>query len=203
VKDTDSRERPMWRTRWTVPTGRYGDAPHPPVLLVFIRIGERNPNRTVPRLQELTHYLWQGERQRGGHHLYDGRIPIVARSGCAISARAVRPDVPPLRSRPPGAAPGGGRQPAREAADAREEEEAKVRRAGYQEQVRRAAQEYDAKKTAEREARAPSALTAGEFTDERWAAAQTTGWDGPKVSWQGHAYSILHACAHEPLSRCP
>ncbi|MGA5292254.1 replication-relaxation family protein [Streptomyces pseudogriseolus] len=78
VKDTDGKERPMWRTRWTVPEGRYGDEPHPPVLLVFNRIGERNPNRTVPRLMELTRHLWQGERQRGGHHLYDRKIPITA-----------------------------------------------------------------------------------------------------------------------------
>ncbi|MFJ3786835.1 hypothetical protein [Streptomyces sp. NPDC090093] len=78
MKDTDGRERPMWRTRWTVPQGRYGDAPHPPVLLVFNRIGERNPNRTVPHLMELTRHLWQGERQRGGHHLYDRKIPIIA-----------------------------------------------------------------------------------------------------------------------------
>jgi hypothetical protein len=71
AQDTDGKERPMWRTRWTVPEGRYGDTPHPPVLLVFNRVGERNPNRTVPRLQELARHLWQGERQRGGHHLYD------------------------------------------------------------------------------------------------------------------------------------
>ncbi|CAM5447953.1 hypothetical protein ACTFBT_00105 [Streptomyces microflavus] len=42
-KDTDGKERPMWRTRWTAPEGRCGGAPHPPVLLVFNRIGERNP----------------------------------------------------------------------------------------------------------------------------------------------------------------
>ncbi|MFJ2847064.1 replication-relaxation family protein [Streptomyces griseofuscus] len=60
VKDTDGKERPMWRTCWTVPEGRYGESPHPPVLLVFNHIGERNPNRTVPRLQALTRHLWQG-----------------------------------------------------------------------------------------------------------------------------------------------
>ena len=53
TKDTDGKERPMWRTRWTVPEDRYGEEPHPPVLLVFNHIGERNPNRTKPRLQEL------------------------------------------------------------------------------------------------------------------------------------------------------
>ncbi len=39
----------------------------------------RNSLHAIPRLQELTRHLWQGERQRGGgHHLYDGKIPIVA-----------------------------------------------------------------------------------------------------------------------------
>jgi hypothetical protein len=47
------------------------------VLLVFNRIGERNPNRTIPRLMELTRHLWQGQRRKGFHD-YDGRIPIIA-----------------------------------------------------------------------------------------------------------------------------
>ncbi|MEU6950626.1 hypothetical protein ABZ957_36305 [Streptomyces sp. NPDC046316] len=64
VKDTDGRERPMWRTHWNAPATRSGDATHPPVLLVCNRIGERNPNRTIPRLQELTRHLWQGRGQR-------------------------------------------------------------------------------------------------------------------------------------------
>ncbi|MEE1735193.1 hypothetical protein PUR49_01360 [Streptomyces sp. BE147] len=76
VKDTDGRERPMWRTRWNAPATWSGDATYPPVLLVFNRIGQRNPNRTIPRLMEPTRHLWEGERQKGGHHHYDGRIPI-------------------------------------------------------------------------------------------------------------------------------
>ncbi|MDT0616475.1 replication-relaxation family protein, partial [Streptomyces lancefieldiae] len=43
VKDVDGKERPMWRTRWWVPDGRHSDQPHPPLLLVFNRIGPRNP----------------------------------------------------------------------------------------------------------------------------------------------------------------
>ncbi len=78
AKDTDGTERPIWRTRWTAPEGRYGDAPHPPVLLVFNRLGERNPDRTAARLIELTRHLWKGEWQREGYHLYDGKIPIIA-----------------------------------------------------------------------------------------------------------------------------
>lgn len=70
--------------RCGAPTGtfghRSGDATHPPVLLVFNRIGERSRNCTIPRLQELTRHLWQGrgQRQKGGHHHYDGKIPIIA-----------------------------------------------------------------------------------------------------------------------------
>ncbi|MGW9116630.1 replication-relaxation family protein [Streptomyces sp. NPDC055663] len=75
VKDTDGKERPMWRTRWTVPEA--AEAPHPPILLVFNRLGDRNPNRTIPRLAELTRHLWVGERFED-HHLYDGKIPITA-----------------------------------------------------------------------------------------------------------------------------
>ncbi|MFJ2967531.1 hypothetical protein ACIPIC_35225 [Streptomyces collinus] len=62
VKDTDGKERTMWRTRWSAPDTWSGDAAYPPVLLVFNRVGERNPDRTVPRLAELTRHLWQGKR---------------------------------------------------------------------------------------------------------------------------------------------
>lgn len=37
----------------------------------------RIDNRTVPRLAELTRPLWEGEWFEG-HHLYDGKIPIIA-----------------------------------------------------------------------------------------------------------------------------
>ncbi|MFI0990542.1 replication-relaxation family protein [Streptomyces exfoliatus] len=181
VKDTDGKERPMWRTRWTVPEGRYGDAPHPPVLLVFNRLGERPPERTIPRLMELTRHLWQGERQRGGHHLYDGRIPIVAvglgnlrKHGPAgpVFLRFGRDHMQPLLE-----AIG---NPRREAADVREEQETKARQAEYQAQVRRAAREHDAKKAAEREARRPACANCGtRFTDERWEAAEKTNWGVP------------------------
>ncbi|MGW7825017.1 replication-relaxation family protein [Streptomyces puniciscabiei] len=68
VKDVDGRERPMWRTRWWVPGGRYGDQPHLPLLLVFNRVGPHNPNTTViAQLAELTHQHWQGEAHDGFH----------------------------------------------------------------------------------------------------------------------------------------
>ncbi|WP_406415202.1 replication-relaxation family protein [Streptomyces sp. NBC_00873] len=182
VKDTDGRERPMWRTRWTAPATWSGDATHPPVLLVFNHIGERNPNRTVPRLSELTRHLWQGERQKGGYHHYDGRIPIIATGlqnlrehGPAgpVFLRFGRDHMQPLRE-----AIG---NPRREAADARAREEAKVRQDEYQAQVRRVAQEQAAKKAAEREARRPVCTGCGaRFTDERWEAAHATDWGAPK-----------------------
>ncbi|MFE2038597.1 replication-relaxation family protein [Streptomyces scopuliridis] len=48
TKDTDGKERPMWRTRWTAPDTWSGDRSHPPVLLVFNHIGERNPQPHDP-----------------------------------------------------------------------------------------------------------------------------------------------------------
>ncbi|MGV9761677.1 hypothetical protein ACWDUC_38565 [Streptomyces tricolor] len=184
MKDTDGKERPMWRTRWTVPEGRYGDTPHPPVLLVFNRIGERNPNRTVPRLMELTRHLWQGERQRGGHHLYDRKIPIIA-----VGLNQLREHGPAGlvfarfgRSGPQTLLEAIG-NPRREAADAREQEEAKARAAQYQAEVQRVAQEHDAKQAAEREARRPVCTGCGtRFTDARWKAVQPTDWGATKDS---------------------
>ncbi|MGW3461539.1 hypothetical protein ACWDE9_18955 [Streptomyces olivaceoviridis] len=182
VKDTDGRERPMWRTRWPAPATWSGDATFPPVLLVFNRIGERNPDRTVPRLMELTRHLWQGDRQKGGHHHYDGRIPIIATG------------LNPLREHGPAGAVflRFGRDhkqhlweaignPRREAADARAREEARIRQEEYQAQVRRAAQEQAARKAAVREARRPICADCGaKFTDERWEAAQATDWGRPR-----------------------
>ncbi|MFE3907273.1 hypothetical protein ACFXPY_45425 [Streptomyces sp. NPDC059153] len=182
MKDTDGRERPMWRTRWTAPDTWSGDRTHPAVLLVFNHIGERNPNRTVLRLSELTRHLWEGERQKGGYHQYDGRIPIIATGlqnlrehGPAgpVFLRFGRDRMQPLRD-----AIG---NPRREAADARAREEAKVRQDEYRAQVRRAAREQAAKKEAEREARRPVCTGCGaRFTDERWEAAHATDWGAPK-----------------------
>lgn len=178
MKDTDGRERPMWRTRWTAPASWSGDGTHPPVLLVFNRIGDRNPNRTVPRLTELTRHLWEGERQRGGHHVYDGRIPVIATGlqnlrehgpvGPAF-LRFGRDGMQPLLE-----AIG---NPRREAADAREREEARARQQEYKAQLRQEAEQ----KEAEREARRPACASCGaKFTDDRWEAAASYPKDGPR-----------------------
>ncbi|MFF4227403.1 replication-relaxation family protein [Streptomyces abikoensis] len=182
MKDTDGKVRPMWRTRWTAPEGQPGDAPHPPVLLVFNHIGARDPNRTVLRLIELTRHLWQGERQKGGHHHYDGRIPIIAtglrnlrQHGPAgpVFLRFGRDRMQPLLE-----AIG---NPRREAADAHDREAARLAQEEYKAQVRRAAEQQAAKKAAEREARRPVCAGCGvKFTDERWEVARATDWGTPK-----------------------
>ncbi|WP_318199198.1 hypothetical protein [Streptomyces sp. SCL15-4] len=187
MKDTDGTERPMWRTRWSAPATFSGDRAHPPVLLVFNPIGERNPARTIARLHELTRHLWQGERAEGFHD-YDGKIPIIATSlkklrehgptGPAF-LRLGRTHLQPLRD-----AIG---NPRREAAQARAREAARARQEEYQAQVRRAAQEQAAKQAAEaareaaqREARRPACASCGtRCTDERWEAAEKTNWGVP------------------------
>lgn len=194
VKDTDGRERPMWRTRWSAPATWSGDAAYPPVLLVFNRIGERNPNRTIPRLMELTRHLWQGERQKG-FHVYDGSIPIIATGlnqlrehgpASPVFLRFGRAQMQPLLE-----AIG---NPRREAAEARAREEARTHQEEHQAQVQRAAREQAAKKAAEREARRPVCADCGaKFTDERWETAQATDWDGPKDS---HPH-LCDACKHK------
>ncbi|MGW7137459.1 hypothetical protein [Streptomyces xanthophaeus] len=178
MKDTDGKERPMWLTRWTAPATWSGDMIHPPVLLVFNRVGERNPNRTIPRLQELTRHLWEGERQQDGHHDYDGRIPIIAvglrnrrehgPTG-AVFARFGRAHPQSLLE-----AIGNSR---REAAEARARDEARARQEKHQAQLRRVATAQAEKKAAEREARRPVCADCGaQFTNERWEVAGATDW---------------------------
>ncbi|MEU0060604.1 replication-relaxation family protein [Streptomyces sp. NPDC006334] len=68
--DPDGTQRPMWRTRWWVRDDPGGHVPPPPLLLVFNRIGPRNPNTVIPHLAELTRQHWDGEA-------HDGKLPIV------------------------------------------------------------------------------------------------------------------------------
>lgn len=125
-----------------------------------------------------------GERQRGGHHLYDQKIPIIAvvlpnlqqyGPAGAVFLRFGRDHMQPLLD-----AIG---NPRRDAADAREAEEARARQAEYQAQVQRAAQDQAAKKAAEREARRPVCTSCEtKFTDKRWETAQATDWGTPTDS---------------------
>ncbi|WP_225080784.1 replication-relaxation family protein [Streptomyces sp. CoT10] len=177
VKDVDGKERPMWRTRWWVPDGRHGDQPHPPLLLVFNRVGPRNPNTVIAQLAELTHRHWQGEAH-DGFHMYDGKLPIVVTGmrllkehgpAGAVFRRFGRSQNQTLLE-----AIG---NPRREAHDARQQAEYAARERAYREQLRRTAEQQKA----EREARRPVCASCGtRFTDERWKAIEPAGWDAPR-----------------------
>ncbi|WP_246112101.1 replication-relaxation family protein [Streptomyces hawaiiensis] len=137
VKDVDGKQRPMWRTRWWVPDGRHADEPHPPLLLVFNRVGPRNPNTVIAQLAELTQRHWQGTAY-DGFHMYDGKLPIVVTGmkqlkehgpAGAIFRRFGRPHNQTLLE-----AIG---NPRREAHDARQQAEYEAREREYKEQLRR------------------------------------------------------------------
>ncbi|WP_189711940.1 replication-relaxation family protein [Streptomyces phaeofaciens] len=173
VKETDGTERPMWRTRWWAPDGRRGDLPHPPLLLVFNRLGPRNPNTVIPQLAELTRRHWEGKAYEA-FHTYDGKLPIVA-TGMnmlrehgptgAIFWRFGRGDMQPL--------PEAIGNPRREASDAHARTEQEAREREYEDQLRRTAQQQNA----EQEARRPvCARCSTKFTNERWRAIEPADW---------------------------
>lgn len=165
IKDTDGKDKPMWRTRWMARVAERGEAPHPPVLIVFNHLGARDPNRTVPRLQELTHPLWAGE-PADGYSSYDRKIPIIATGlrnlrdhgpNGPIFLRLGRTHMQPLRD-----AIG---NPRRDAVLARRAERARAQQEEYQEQLRRAAEQ----KRAEHEAARPACAGCGTKLDnDRW-----------------------------------
>ncbi|MFF0700190.1 hypothetical protein ACFYVC_07785 [Streptomyces tendae] len=177
VKDVDGKERPMWRTRWWVPDGRHGDRPLPPLLLVFNRIGPRNPDTVMAQLAELTERHWKGAWYEGGFHMYDGKLPIVVTGmkqlkehgpAGAVFRRFGRPHKQTLLD-----AIGNRR---REAADARQRAEHDARQREHQEELRRIAAQH----RAEREACRPVCAGCGtRFTDERWKAIEPAGWGRP------------------------
>lgn len=179
-KDVEGKERPMWRPRWWVPDGRHGDRPHPPLLLVFNRVGPRNPNTVIAQLAELTQRHWQGHDYDGDFHMYDGKLPIVV-TGMkllqehgptgAVFRRLGRSHDQTLLE-----AIG---NPRREAHDAQKQVEYAARQREHQEELRRIAEQHEA----EREARRPVCAGCGtKFTDERWKAIEPAGWDTPRES---------------------
>ncbi|WP_434976514.1 hypothetical protein [Streptomyces puniciscabiei] len=178
VKDVDGTERPMWRTRWWVPDGLHGDQPHPPLLLVFNRIGPRNPNTVIAQLAELTQRHWQGTAYDDGFHMYDGKLPIVVTGMKQLKEHGPAGTVFRRFGRPHNQtlleAIG---NPRREAHDARQQAGYAAREREYKEQLRCVAQE----RAAEQEARRP--VCAGcdtRFTDERWKAIEPAGWGAPR-----------------------
>ncbi|MFB6775526.1 replication-relaxation family protein [Streptomyces sp. NPDC056337] len=178
VKDVDGKERPMWRTRWWVPDGRHSDRPHPPLLLVFNRIGPRNPNTVTRQLAELTERHWKGTWYDGGFHMYDGKLPIVVTGmkhlkehgpAGAVFRRFGRPHHQTLLE-----AIG---NPRREAHDARKQAEHAARQREHQEELRRIAAQH----RAEREDSRPVCAGCGtRFTDARWKATEPAGWGAPR-----------------------
>jgi hypothetical protein len=179
VKDTDGREKAMWRTRWSAPPGRYGDVPHPPVLLVFHQVGPRPAAGQIKQVAALTRQHWQGEWDTdGGHHIYDGKIPIVATTLDLL--REHGPTGPAFHRF--------GRNsrqclldaignPRRETADTRRHEANQARTAAYKAEQQRLADE----KASEREARRPVCASCGtKFTDDRWEAAAAYPKGGPQ-----------------------
>ncbi|MFF2191283.1 hypothetical protein [Streptomyces sp. NPDC058155] len=153
----------MWRTRWWTPDHGPGDErPHPPVLLVFHRIGKRNPGLVLRKVAELTTSIWQGRAHRGGHHTYDGSIPIVV-TGLNL-LREHGPDGPAFHRI--------GRPDFQSLKDAIGNP-----RGDAAARARAAEARADARRTAEREARRPvCADCEAAFTDARWHESRLTGW---------------------------
>ncbi|MEW1605601.1 replication-relaxation family protein [Streptomyces sp. NPDC093808] len=178
VKDTGGTERPMWRTRWWAPDGRRGDQPHPPLLLVFNRIGPRNPHTVTRQLAKLTQRHWKGTWYESGFHMYDGKLPIVTTSmkqlkehgpAGAVFWRFGRPHNQTLIEAIS--------NPRRETHDARQQAEYAARQREHKEELHRIAAQHKA----EREASRPVCADCGtRFTDERWKAIEPAGWGAPR-----------------------
>ncbi|MFJ4972705.1 replication-relaxation family protein [Streptomyces sp. NPDC088755] len=165
-KDTDGKEKPMWRTRWTAPAWEQYERVHPPVLLVFHQAGKRSATAQMERVADLTRHHWQGRwYEERGYHSYDGCIPIVATTlerlrehGPAGPAfwRYGRDHLEPLRH-----AIGNHR---------RDTYLARRRQAAREEERRR-----EEERAAEREATRPVCADCGaKFTDDRWRAVGYT-----------------------------
>jgi protein involved in plasmid replication-relaxation len=84
VKDTDGREKPMWRTRWHAPPTERED-PHLPVVLVFTGAGPRGLRQRMKAVADLARPSWQPTWTRwsmldesDGYRTYADRIPVLA-----------------------------------------------------------------------------------------------------------------------------
>ncbi|MFI1608117.1 PP2C family protein-serine/threonine phosphatase [Streptomyces griseofuscus] len=151
----------------------------PPLLLVFNRIGPRNPGTVIAQLAEPTERHWKGTAYYGGFHMHDGKLPIVVTGmkqlkghgpAGVVFRRFGRPQNQTLLE-----AIG---NPRREARDARQQAEYAARQREHQEELRRIAVQHKA----EREARRPVCAGCGtRFTDERWKAIEPAAWGTPRV----------------------
>ncbi|CAM5553967.1 hypothetical protein SBADM41S_11274 [Streptomyces badius] len=167
-KDTDGKEKPMWRTRWSAPPWEGYERVHPPVLLVFHQGGKRSAKNQMERVADLTRPHWQGRWYKGqGYHSYDGRIPIVATT------------LDLLREHGP-AGPAFWRYGRdRDRLEPLHDAIGNPRRDAYLARRRQAAREEERRREEEqaaaREARRPTCADCGaKFTDERWRAVGYT-----------------------------
>ncbi|MFD5372624.1 replication-relaxation family protein [Streptomyces sp. NPDC127103] len=167
-KDTDGKEKPMWRTRWSAPPWEEYERVHPPVLLVFHQGGKRSAKNQMERVADLTRSHWQGRwYKERGYHSYDGCIPVVATTLELLREHGTagpafwrygrdRDRLEPLRD-----AIGNRR---------RDTYLARRRRAAREEERRR-----EEERAAAREARRPTCADCGaKFTDDRWQAVGYT-----------------------------
>jgi protein involved in plasmid replication-relaxation len=172
VKDAEGHKRatlPMWRSRWDYPDGLHESGVHPPLLLVFHRLGPRQPETSWKQAAGHAREHWQGDWV-GEYHDYDGKIPLLFTTIDLL--RQHGPTGPAFRR--------AGRKerqtlhdavgnPRRTAAVARQ-------RVLQQEQARRYAQEQ----AAAREARRPTCTQCGQkFSDAHWEYTHRHGggWD--------------------------
>lgn len=163
VKDTDGQDKPMWRTRWSAPDLRWGDAPHPPVLLVFNQVGKRSALKQMERVAELTREHWQGQWAEGGFRIYNGKMPIVATTLELL--REHGPAGPAFQRF--------GREGYQNLWDAI----GNPRRDAFLARRAEAGRRQVAQEAAEREAQRPMCGGCGtKFTDDRWKASTTVDW---------------------------
>ncbi|MEW2527575.1 replication-relaxation family protein [Streptomyces sp. NPDC047071] len=191
VKDSDGTERPMWRTRWWGPDKDTVDSPHPPVLLVFNRLGPRHPETTIRQLAELTRRHWRGTADEDGTHWYNGRIPLVFTTMKLLQEHGPTGPVfrrfGRVRDQTLLDAIGNARLELRVA---QQRAKYRVRQREHEEHLRRlaeqrgaAAEREEQQRKAEREARRPVCATCGSrCTDERWTAIEPGAWGEAKDS---------------------
>ncbi|WP_208298754.1 MobF family relaxase [Streptomyces liangshanensis] len=181
MKDTDSRERLMWRTplersghlvrRRVAPAGPAGVQPH--------RRAQPRPHGPAP----------DGADPASVAGAPGGGLPRLRRedpdhrdrSEGPARARPGGSGVPPFRPREQAAPAGGDRQPPPRGRRCPRPEGEQGPAEEYRAKTRRADQEQAAKKAAEREARRPVCADCGaRFTDERWEAVEVMDWGTPK-----------------------
>ncbi|MGW3653945.1 replication-relaxation family protein [Streptomyces sp. NPDC000878] len=163
AKDTDGRDKAMWRTRWSAPDLQWGDATHPPVLLVFHRVGKRTALKQMERVADLTREHWQGQWAEGGFRIYNEKMPIVATTLELL--REHGPAGPAFRRF--------GREGYQNLWDAI----GNPRRDAFLARRAEDARRHQVQEAAEREAQRPVCGDCGQkFTDDRWKASLAVDW---------------------------